>query len=83
MKNIQKINKLCYCLGEKFKPFFLGGGGGGGISPPKGPEKTLCWREMLHSGTYLNMVVFVVDEAHCVEKVVSPPQKTRVLCHLK
>ena len=31
MKNIQKPNKLCYCLG--------GGGGGGGNFPPKGPEK--------------------------------------------
>ena len=36
MKNIQKTNEICYCLG----------GGGGGIqnlgreiSPPKGPEK--------------------------------------------
>ena len=34
VKNIQKTNKICYCLG---------GGGiqnlGGEISPPKGPEK--------------------------------------------
>ena len=30
MKNIQKTNKICYCLG---------GGGGGEFPPPKGPEK--------------------------------------------
>ena len=40
MKNILKMNEICYCLGGG------GGGGGGGIqnlggeiSPPKGPEK--------------------------------------------
>ena len=36
VKNIQKTNEICYCLGG-------GGGGiqnlGGEISPPKGPEK--------------------------------------------
>ena len=35
------------------------------------PEQLLmkwCWREMLHSEPYLNMVAFVVDEAHCVKK---------------
>ena len=33
VKNIQKTNKICYCLGGKFKTL------GGEISPPKGPEK--------------------------------------------
>ena len=37
VKNILKINEICYCLG---------GGGiqnlGGEISPPKGPEKKHC-----------------------------------------
>ena len=37
MKNIQKTNEICYCLGGNSK--LGGGGGGGGISPPKGPEK--------------------------------------------
>ena len=35
------------------------------------PEQLLtkwCWREMLHSEPYLNMVAFVVDEAHCLKK---------------
>ena len=33
VKNIQKTNKLCYCLRGKFKTLR------GEISPPKGPEK--------------------------------------------
>ena len=35
------------------------------------PEQLLmkwCWRETLHSESYLGMVAFVVDEAHCVKK---------------
>ena len=35
------------------------------------PEQLLmkwCWRETLHSKSYLSMVAFVVDEAHCVKK---------------
>ena len=36
MKNILKMNKICYCLGGEIQNL---GGGGGGISPPKGPEK--------------------------------------------
>ena len=35
------------------------------------PEQLLtkwCWREVLHSELYLNMMAFVVDEAHCVKK---------------
>ena len=41
MKNIQKTNEICYCLGGKFKTI------GGEISPPKGPEKNTVY----NSGT--------------------------------
>ena len=39
------------------------------------PEQLLTkrrWREMPHSEPHLNIVAFVVDEAHCVKKMVSP-----------
>ena len=41
VKNILKMNEICYCLGGKFKTW--GGGGGGNFSPPplKALKKTL------------------------------------------
>ena len=47
MKNIQKTNKICYCLGGgNFKL-----GGGGGYFSPKSPEKKHCF--VVYSHTYV------------------------------
>ena len=47
MKNIQKTNEICYCLGGEFETL------GGEISPPKGPEKNtvgLAWPHPVPQG---------------------------------
>ena len=41
MKNIQKTNEICYCLGGKFKLLGGGGGGGGDFPPLNALKKTL------------------------------------------